>query len=56
MALAPGVGWGQRAQTADELPAAVATAWFDVLYDVVKTNSVLPPRRPDLWAGGRRLL
>jgi PAP2 superfamily len=43
MALAPGVGWGQRAQTADELPAAVATAWFDVLYDVIKTEQHSAP-------------
>jgi hypothetical protein len=43
MALAPVAGWGQRAQTADEVPAAVATAWFDVLYDVVKMEQRSAP-------------
>ena len=45
MALAPGAGWGQRAQTADEVPAAPSppAAWFDVLYDVVKTEQRSAP-------------
>jgi hypothetical protein len=38
VALAPGAGRGQPAQTADEVPATVAAAWFDVLYDVVNTE------------------
>ena len=37
VALEPGAGRGQPAQTADEVPATVA-AWFDVLYDVVRTE------------------
>ena len=36
--LAPGSGWGQPAQTADAVPATVAAAWFDVLYDVVRAE------------------
>jgi PAP2 superfamily len=43
VALGPRASWGQAAPTADEVPATVATAWFDVLYDVVKMEQHSPP-------------
>jgi hypothetical protein len=30
----------------DEAPSDVAVAWFDLLYDLVKAEQVMPPRRP----------
>jgi hypothetical protein len=43
VALAPGAGRGQPARTADEAPATVAAAWFDVLYDLVHTERQSAP-------------
>lgn len=38
----PSSGHAQSAKSAGELPARVATAWFELLYDVVKAEKTPP--------------
>lgn len=43
VALSAWAGVDQRQQPADAFPSDVASAWFDLLYDVVKTEQLSPP-------------
>jgi hypothetical protein len=36
-------GPGQRHKFSDELPSEIASTWFELLYDVVKTERTPPP-------------
>jgi PAP2 superfamily len=42
LVLVPAV-WARRSPPADQFNADVAVAWFDLLYDVVKTENLSPP-------------